>query len=115
MMTRIAFVTLLATGLATGAAQAQAPFTAADSGNIVGGGRSATILGGGDNMVILYSEPGAGAGVGWGQAGRLARFVGPDGDGPQIGYLTPAPAGTGREAWMVGGGDDAQVVYSRPR
>ena len=109
-MKRIASATLLATGLATGAVQAQAPFTATNSGNIVGGGRSATILGGGDNMVILYGQLGAGAGAGWGQAGRGARFVGPDGDGPQIEYVAPAPAGTGREAWIVGGGEDAQVV-----
>ena len=29
--------------------------------------------------------------------------------------VTPAPAGAGREAWTVGGGDNAQVVYARPR
>jgi hypothetical protein len=26
-------------------------------------------------------------------------------------YLAPAPANTGREARLVGGGDNAQVVY----
>jgi hypothetical protein len=26
-------------------------------------------------------------------------------------YLAPAPADTGREARLVGGGEDAQVVY----
>jgi hypothetical protein len=26
-------------------------------------------------------------------------------------YLSPAPAGAGREARLVGGGDNAEVVY----
>ena len=29
--------------------------------------------------------------------------------------VTPAPAGAGREAWIIGGGDNAEVVYARPR
>ena len=48
------------------------------------------------------------------QPGQVARVVGND-DGMQIEHLTPAPAGPGREAWLVGGGDDAKVVYVRPR
>jgi CRP-like cAMP-binding protein len=35
--------------------------------------------------------------------------------GPQVEYLTPAPAEAGREAWLIGGGDGAEVVYVRPR
>ena len=97
---------LFALALAAGAAQAQSP---------VGGG-SATLAGGGDDMVITYSAGGAGAGsVLLSQSGRLARFAGGHGDGQLVEYMTPAPSDPGREAWMVGGGDNAQVVYSNPR
>ena len=101
-------------------ALAAAPLAArAEAGNVVGGG-GATISGGGDDMAITYSATGAGAGGGaLTQAGRLARFAGTDGDGLQVEYSAPVPpavpgAGTGREAWLVGGGDDAQVVYASP-
>ncbi len=88
-----------------------APLAArAEAGNVVGGG-GATIAGGGDDMRITYSTGGAGAGSGvLSQAGRLARFAGSN-DGLQVEYLTPAPADTGREARLVGGGDNAEVVY----
>ena len=94
------------------AALAAAPLAArADGGNVVGGG-GATLSGGGDDMVIAYSTGGAGGGGGvLTQSGRLARFAGTDGAGSQVEYLTPAPAGAGREARLVGGGEDAQVVY----
>ena len=98
--------------LALLAALAAAPLAAraAEAGNVVGGG-SATISGGGDDMRITYSTGGAGAGSGvLSQSGRLARFAGSN-DGLQVEYLTPAPADTGREARLVGGGEDAQVVY----
>ena len=98
------------------AALAAAPLAArAEAGNVVGGG-GAAISGGGDNMVITYSAGGAGAGGGLpSQSGRVARFAGTDGDGSLVEYLTPAaPADTGREAWMVGGGDNAEVVYASP-
>ena len=29
-------------------------------------------------------------------------------------YLEPETAPPGREAWLLGGGDDAEVVYARP-
>jgi hypothetical protein len=88
----------------------------AGGGNIVGGGRAAAILGGGDDMVIQYATPGAGGGgADWSQAGRTARFAATDGDGPQVEYTAAAPARAGREAWLVGGGDEAQVVYSPRR
>ncbi len=100
--------------LALLAALAAAPLAAraAEAGNVVGGG-SATISGGGDDMRITYSTGGAGGGGGGvlTQSGRLAGFAGTDGDGLQVEYLTPAPADTGREARLVGGGEDAQVVY----
>ena len=118
MMKRTAFASLFAVALAAGAAQAQAPLggSAAANGNVVGGG-AATIEGGGDNMTITYSTGGAGGGssVLLSQPGRLAGFAGGHGDGQLVEYLTPAPAGPGREAWMVGGGDNAEVVYDRRR
>jgi hypothetical protein len=97
--------------LALLAALAAAPPAArADGGNVVGGG-GATLSGGGDDMVIAYSTGGAGGGGVLTQSGRLARFASTDGDGPLVEYLTAAPAGAGREARLVGGGEDAQVVY----
>ena len=96
------------------AALAAAPLAARadEAGNVVGGG-SATIAGGGDDMRITYSTGGAGGGGGvLTQSGRLAGFAGTDGDGLQVAYLAPAPStDTGREARLVGGGEDAQVVY----
>jgi len=116
------FASLLAIGIA-GGAQAQAPSTfniagqapGQQVGNIEGGG-SATISGGGDNMTITYSTGGAGGGGGvLSQSGRLARFAGTHGDGLLVEYLTPAAsADPGREAWLTGGGDNAQVVYTSP-
>ncbi len=98
--------------LALLAALAAAPLAArAEAGNVVGGG-GATITGGGDDMRITYSTGGAGGGGGvLTQSGRLAGFAGTDGDGLQVAYLAPAPSGAGREARLVGGGEDAQVVY----
>src|SRR3712207_654439 len=99
--------------LAILAALAAAPLAArAEAGNVVGGG-GATITGGGDDMRITYSTGGAGGGGGvLTQSGRLAGFAGTDGDGLQVAYLAPAPStDTGREARLVGGGEDAQVVY----
>ncbi len=105
-----AFASLFALALAAGAALAQAPL----GGNVVGGG--ATISGGGDDMVIAYSTGGAGAGGGViAQSGRVARFAGSHGDGSLVEYTTPAPpADAGREAWLIGGGDNAEVTYVPP-
>ena len=47
------------------------------------------------------------------QPGQVARVTGNSGGKMQIEYLTPAPAGPGREAWLVGGGDNTEVVYRR--
>ncbi len=92
------------------------PAARAEAGNVVGGG-GATMSGGGDDMAITYSTGGAGAGSGvLSQSGRLARFAGSHGDGALVEYLTPAvPADPGREAWLLGGGDNAEVVYDRRR
>ena len=102
--------------LAAMAFLAAAPLAArADGGTIVGGG-GATISGGGDNMVITYSAGGAGGGGALSQPGRLARFTGSHGDGSLVEYLTPAPsAEPGREARLVGGGENAEVVYDQRR
>ena len=102
--------------LAVVAALAAAPLAArAEAGGVVGGG-GATLSGGGDNMTITYSTGGAGGGGVLTQSGRLARFADGQGDGGlQVEYLTPAPADPGREAWLVGGGDNAEVVFDRRR
>ena len=101
-MIRTALASLFALALA-GAAQAHSP---------VGGG-SATISGGGDDMAITYSTGGAGGGMAThSQSGRLARFTGSS-DGLQVEYLTSAPANPGPSARLVGGGDNAEVVYDR--
>ncbi|HYI84936.1 MAG TPA: hypothetical protein VEX11_17225 [Acetobacteraceae bacterium] len=103
-MTRTtALASLFALALTAGAAHAD---------NIVGGS-SATISGGGDNLTVTYNTGGAGGGSTFmAQPGQIARVTG-NSDGMQLEYLTPAPAGPGREAWLVGGGDDAEVVYRR--
>ena len=110
---RIALAALLATGLAAGAAQAQAP--SSSGGSVVGGGVSAMLVGGGDNAQVTYARPGAGEGGGMhlAQAGRSARFAGSDGSGPKFEYAAAGAAETGREAWVTGGGGDAQVTYGR--
>ena len=117
MVRNALFATLIALGTA-GAAQAQAPrdgSAAALAGNVVGGG-VATLSGGGDNATVTYSAGGAGGGMTFHlQAGRAARFAGTQGDGPVVEYSAPADTNPGREAWLLGGGDNAEVVYSRPR
>ena len=115
MTKRIALAALLASGLAAGAAHAQAP--SAWGGNIVGGGLAGTLLGAGDNAQVTYARPGAGGGGGMHltQAGRTARFAGSDDGSPKFEYAAAGAAEAGREAWLVGGGDDARVVYGRPR
>ncbi|MBX6372639.1 MAG: hypothetical protein IRZ13_00205 [Acetobacteraceae bacterium] len=115
-----ALAALLALGTAAGTAQAQFYVDATTipgqapgaTGNVVGGG-VATMIGGGDDRVIVYSAGGAGAGGGAvvAQPGRLARLTGGAGDGPQVEYLAPAPAGRGRTAVLIGGGEDREVVY----
>ena len=102
-MIRTALASLFALALAAGAAQAYSP----------AGGGSATISGGGDDMQITYSAGGAGGGMAThSQSGRLARFAG-NSDGLQVEYLTPAAANPGPHARLVGGGDNAEVVYDR--
>ena len=113
-----ASASLFALALAAGAAQAQAPrdgAAAALDGNVAGGG-VATLSGGGDDATVTYSAGGAGGGMTFhAQSGRAARFAGTDGDGPVVRYSAPADTNPGREAWLLGGGEDAQVVYIRPR
>ena len=103
MVRSTAFASLFALALAAGGAHAEA-------GNVVGGG-GATLSGGGDDMQITYSAGGAGGGTALlSQSGRFAGFAGSN-DGLQVEYLSQAPADPGREARLVGGGEDAQVVY----
>jgi hypothetical protein len=64
-------------------------------------------------MAITYSTGGAGGGMAFhSQSGRLARIAG-NSDGAQVEYLTSAPANPGPSARLVGGGDNAEVVYDR--
>ena len=112
------FASLIALG-AAGAAQAQAPLdgsAAALGGNVVGGG-VATLSGGGDNATVTYSAGGAGGGMAFhAQAPRLARARNGQGNGGlSVEYLEPETAPPGREAWLLGGGDNAEVVYGRRR
>jgi hypothetical protein len=101
--------------LAVLASFAVAPLaTHAETANVVGGG-GATMTGGSDDMRISYNTGGAGGGSVLVQSGRLARFAGSHGDGQLVEYLTPAPAGTGRTVWLIGGGDDAQVIADQKR
>ncbi len=80
------------------------------------GGGVAALSGGGDNATVTYSTGGAGGGMTFhSQAGRAARFAGTQGDGPVVEYTAPADTNPGRGAWLLGGGDNAEVVYSRPR
>ncbi len=102
-MIRTTFTAALFALALAGAAQAHDPI----------GGGSATISGGGDDMAITYSTGGAGGGMAFNsQSGRLARFAG-NSDGAQVEYLTSAPANPGPSARLVGGGDNAEVVYDR--
>jgi hypothetical protein len=104
-MKRTALAPLFAFALAAGAAHAES--------SPVGGG-SATLAGGGNDMTITYSTGGAGGGgTLHSQSTRLARFAGGHGDGQLVEYLAPAPSDPGRVAWLVGGGDNAEVVLDR--
>ncbi len=114
-MKRTALASLFALALAAGAAQAQAPRdgSSAVDGNVVGGG-VASLSGGGDNATVTYSAGGAGGGMTFhAQPGRAAGFAGTHGDGPVVQYGPPADTNPGREAWLLGGGDNAEVVYGR--
>ncbi len=124
-MKRIVSAAILGATVLGGATAGQAQYVDASTipgqpanaaGNVVGGG-IATMYGGGEERVIVYSRPGAGIGNAAPpvQRGRLARMTGGSGDGPEVEYLEPAPQSRGREAWMVGGGDQTEVVYSLPR
>lgn len=118
-MKHIAFAAVVVVTLAADAAQAQAPLDGAGrmaaGGSLVGGG-GATIDGGGGDMTITYSTYGAGSGGGMpSQPALIARFTGSLGDGPVVEYPTTASANPSCEAWLVGGGDNATLVYAQPR
>ena len=114
--TTFASLALLA-GLAATPALAQAPsdlaYRSTQNGNVVGGG-VASISGGADDMLVTYSRGGAGGGASFDRPGRVATFAGNDGDTPSWTYGAPAETSPGREAWMLGGGDDSTVVYTNP-
>jgi hypothetical protein len=97
--------------------RAQAPTElaplSAPTGNVVGGG-GATLAGGGDDRSITYSNIGAGGGARYEQPGRSTTFGGNSGGSPYWTYGEPATLNGGREAWVVGGGDDLRVTYANP-
>ena len=75
-------------------------------GNVVGGG-TARMMGGGTDTMVQRDAAGPS------QAGRMARFGSAAGGGEtEITYIEPVPAGAlGRDAMLLGGGDNAAVVY----
>jgi hypothetical protein len=97
---------------------AQAPMNGtslAHVGDVLGGGGASISGGGGDDRTITYSRSGAGGGASYAQPGRIATFAGNSGGSPSWTYAAvPGPRGVGREAQLVGGGEDAQVVYIDP-
>ena len=116
MIRNALFASAIILGTAS-AALAQAPrdgSAAALDGNIVGGGY-ASLSGGGDNATVAYSTSGAGGMTFHAQPGRAARFAATQGDGPAVEYTAPADTNPGREALLLGGGDNAEVVYGRRR
>jgi hypothetical protein len=118
MIRNALFASLILVG-AAGAAQAQAPDAAGRvlvaAGNFVGGGAAATIAGGDDDQVITYATGGAGgAGVPLAQPPRLARARNGTNGSIQVEYLEPETARPGHAAWLVGGGEDQEVVYRDP-
>jgi hypothetical protein len=120
MIRNALFASLITLAAAAGVAQAQAPDTTGrvppSAGNAVGGG-AATIAGGGDDMQITYASGGAGANgsaAPRAQPPRLARARNGTNGSMSVDYLEPETARPGREASLVGGGEDAQVVYRRP-
>lgn len=109
------FATALAA--ASGAARAQAYMPGdmpPQAGNVVGGG-GATISGGGDDMTITYSGTGAGGGSVSVQVPRMARALNTTTGGISVEYLEPERMPPGREARLVGGGENAEVVYAPMR
>jgi hypothetical protein len=126
-MTRTVFASLgilAVLAVAPSMVHAQAPsdvtrFQQQQAGNVIGGG-GASLSGGGDDRAIVYSGAGAGAGSAFAQLGRTVTFAGSTGGGdsggggPYFTYGAPPASAVGREAWLIGGGDDASVVYSNP-
>ena len=96
---------------------AQAPMNGtvplAQVGDVVGGG-GASLSGGGDDRIITRSSAGAGGSSSFEQPGRIGTFAGNSGGSPSWTYAAPVAGASGREAWLLGGGDDAQVTYFAP-
>ena len=81
------------------------------------GPRHPRTLAGLNNLAALYERQGrhGEAEPLYREALRLGRFAGSDDGSPKFEYGPPAATDAGREAWVTGGGDDAQVTYGRPR
>jgi len=123
-MKRTAFASIFTLTLAAGAAHSHGidatsiPGQAPGAAGHVAGGGSAVMSGGGENITITYSTSGAGGGSGLRtQVPRMTAVTnGKVGAGSALTpEYTEAERAPGREAWIVGGGDNAEVVYSKPR
>lgn len=99
----------------TGLAQAPTDLAAAPAmnGNVVGGG-GASISGGGVDRTITFSSGGAGGGARYEQPGRIGTFAGNSGGNPSWTYDAATPLNGGREAWLLGGAEDARILYQDP-
>jgi len=77
----------------------------AEAGNVVGGG-AARLIGGGTESVVQRE------GTSLVQPGRAARLDTTGGGEVELYYIEPvAPGARGRDALLLGGGDNAVVVY----
>ncbi|MDI3307218.1 MAG: hypothetical protein QJR07_08945 [Acetobacteraceae bacterium] len=79
------------------------------AGNVVGGGAAWLIGGGTDSIVQRDTNSPA-------QPGRAARLAAAGGGEAEVLYIEPVPPGArGRDALLLGGGDNAVIVYSDGR
>lgn len=104
-------------GFTAGPAWAQAPSDLARpialGGNVAGGG-VASFSGGGTDELVTYARGGAGGGASFDRPGRIGIFAGNSGGNPSWTFSPATEAVPGREAWMIGGGEDIGVVYADP-
>lgn len=75
------------------------------AGNVVGGGAAQLISGGTDSIVQRDAD-------GRVQPGRTAKLAAAGGGETEVHYIEPVPSGArGRDALLLGGGENAVIVY----
>lgn len=111
MFRRTMIASMLLLGLAGTAGAREAPVADAaahvppGAGNVVGGG-AARLIGGGTDSIVQRDADGRV------QPGRAARLAAAGGGETDILYVEPVPSGArGRDALLLGGGDNAVIVY----